>query len=416
VAPGFFPLDEELALVPGSLTPWLVEGLVRAGTTTPFGEACRTLAHFTGTRVAEATARRLTEAAGAAWVQLELAATTRLETDPGAEAVPSPTGAIQQVSVDGVFAPLVGGEFREVKLVTIGEVVGDAGAAIHTTTLSYFARMTDHETFGRQALGELHRRGTFDVATVVAVADGAEWIQGFVDLHRPDAVRVLDFAHAVGYLARAAQEATGPGTAATSEWLATWAHELRHGDPDKVLAAIAALPTGEERDDAVRYLGERRDQVRYAEFAAAGYPLGSGCVESGAKTVVQARLCGAGMRWAPTHVDPLVGLRTVLCGDRWAEVWPQIATQLRVRARLASADRRTARLARPAPAPVLPPPPPASPPAPPPVPAAVVALRDELATRPKRMVNGRPTDDHIWRGGLRARRGKHADPLPLRKL
>jgi hypothetical protein len=251
-----------LALAPGGLTPWLVEGLVRAGTTTPFGEACRTLAHFTGTRVAEATARRLTEAAGAAWGQLEWAATTRLETDPGADAVPPPTGAIQQVSVDGVFAPIVGGEFREVKLVTIGAVVGAAGAEIHTTNLSYFARMTDHDTFGRQALGELHRRGTFDVATVVAVADGAAWIQGFVDRHRPDAVRVLDFAHALGYLARAAQAATGAGTAATSEWLATWAHKLRHGDPDQVLAAIAAVPAGEARDEATHYLGERRAQIQ----------------------------------------------------------------------------------------------------------------------------------------------------------
>jgi hypothetical protein len=29
---------------------------------------------------------------------------------------------------------------------------------------------------------------------------GAEWIQGFVDLHRPDAVRNLGFPHALGYV------------------------------------------------------------------------------------------------------------------------------------------------------------------------------------------------------------------------
>jgi hypothetical protein len=406
-----------LALVPGNLTPWLAEGLVRLGTQAPFGEACRTLAHFTGTTVAEATARRLTEAAGAAWVQLELAATTRREADPGGAAASAPhAGDVQQVSVDGVLAPTVGGEWHEVKLATIGDVVAE-GEAVRTTNLSYFARMTDHATFGRQALGELSRRGTFDVATVVAVADGAEWIQGFVDLHRPDAVRVLDFAHAVGYLAQAAQEATGPGTAATSEWLATWAHELRHGDPAKVLAALAALPVGKARDDAVRYLGARRDQIRYAEFAAAGYPLGSGCAESAAKTVVQARLCGGGMRWAPEHIDPMAGLRTVLCGERWAAAWPQIAGQLRTRARLTRAARRTARLARTAPPPApLPPPEPASPPpVPVPIPAPVVALRDELAARPKRVVNGRPTDDHPWKRGLRARRTETAPPA-LRKL
>lgn len=384
--------------MPGGLTPWLAEGLARLGALAPFGEACRTLAHFTGTVVAEATARRLTEAAGAAWVQLELAATARLEADPEAASPAPATGDVQQLSVDGVLAPTVGGEWREVKLATIGDVV-TAGDAVRTTNLSYFARMTDHEGFGRQALGELHRRGTLAVPTVIAVADGAEWIQGFVDLHRPDAVRVLDFAHAVGYLARAAQEATGPGTAATSEWLATWAHELRHGDPAQVLAALAALPAGEARDDAMRYLGGRHDQIRYADFAATGYPLGSGCAESGAKTVVQARLCGGGMRWAPDHVDPMLGLRTVLCGNRWDEAWPQIVGQLRARARLASTDRRLARLAAPVPRPLPPPPTPATAPA-----------------RPKRVVNGRPTADHPWKRGLRSRPQPPATPSALRKL
>jgi hypothetical protein len=393
-------------LVPGGLTPWLAEGLVRLGATAPFAEACRLLAHFTGTTVAEATARRLTEAAGAAWVQLELETSTR----QGAErdrAAPDPAGAgdVQQLSVDGVLVPTVGDGWREAKLVTIGDVVGGAAAEVRTTNLSYFARMTDHETFGRQALGELDRRGTFGVATVVAVADGAEWIQGVVDLHRPDAVRVLDFAHAVGYPARAAQEATGVGTAAASEWLATWAHELRHGDPERVLAALAALPAGEARDDAGRYLGARRDQIRYAEFAAAGFPLGSGCAESGAKTVVQARLCGGGMRWAPAHVDPMLGLRTVLGGGRWEEAWPRIAAQLRVRARLAGAARRTARLARSAPPPALPP----RPAPPPPPPAARIA-----SARPLLVVNGRPTALHPWKAGLRARRRDDAPPPALR--
>jgi hypothetical protein len=57
----------------------------------------------------------------------------------------------------------------------------------------------------------------FTVPTVVAVADGAEWIPGIVDLHRPEAMRGIDFAYALGYLARAAQEVTGVGTAETSE-------------------------------------------------------------------------------------------------------------------------------------------------------------------------------------------------------
>ena len=81
----------------------------------------------------------------------------------------------------------------------------------------------------REALAELHRRGTLGAPTVVAVQDGAEWIQGFLDLHLPGATRVLDFAHAAGYLGRAAQEAFGPGTAEAGAWLEAWRHELTHG-------------------------------------------------------------------------------------------------------------------------------------------------------------------------------------------
>jgi len=200
---------------------------------------------------------------------------------------------------------------------------------VTTRDLSYVARLTDAATFTQQALGELTRRGVHRAATVVAVADGAPGIQGFVDWHCPDAVRVLDFPHAVGYLARAAQETWGPGTAPTSEWLAIHAHALKHGDPETALRALAALPAGPARDEALGYLRTRRAQITYAAFQAAGYPIGSGCVESGNKVVIEARLKGAGMHWTRNHADAMAALRTVIANGRWAEAWPGITGQLR---------------------------------------------------------------------------------------
>ncbi len=49
------------------------------------------------------------------------------------------------------------------------------------------------------------------------------------------------------------------------------------------------------------------------------------------------------MHWERAHVNPMVALRTVAYGDRWAEAWPQITTQQREQARAVSAERRTAR-------------------------------------------------------------------------
>jgi hypothetical protein len=56
--PGFSPLDEELGLLPGNLTPRLQEALVRLSTHIPsFAKAARELTWFTGAQVHADTAR-----------------------------------------------------------------------------------------------------------------------------------------------------------------------------------------------------------------------------------------------------------------------------------------------------------------------------------------------------------------------
>ena len=102
---------------------------------------------------------------------------------------------------------------------------------------------------------------------------------------------------------------------------------------------------GAEAAKAVRssleYLEKRKGQIRYAEFQAEGYPIGSGAVESANKLVVEGRLKGSGMHWAREHVNPMVALRTVVCGDRWEEVWPQISQRLRQKSGGQPAGRQT---------------------------------------------------------------------------
>jgi hypothetical protein len=314
---------------------------VRLGVWMPFRRAARELAWFCGAAVGEATARRLTEAAGAAYVAEQTAAAE----DLAARRPAPPAGPpVQQLSADGAMVPLVGGDWGEVKMLAIGTVAaaraGDGEPTVRTGDVSYFARMADHATFARLALVEAHRRGTETAGTVVAVADGADWVQGLVDLHRPDAVRVLDFPHALEHLNAAGQATWGVGAAEAAAWLGRQARELGTGDPDAVLAALAALPVHDAadpaaaaraRDATLAYLRKRRDQIAYARFRRCGFPIGSGMVESAHKTVVEDRLKGAGMHWAPRHVDPMAALRTAVCADRWDEAWRAIAERRRAR-------------------------------------------------------------------------------------
>jgi hypothetical protein len=310
---GFFPLDEELQLLPGRLTPSLEESLVRLATWMPFAKAGNELHHFTRVTLSEPTVRRDAQAAGAAYVDLQTEEVARIEqTLPPAPAGP----AVQLLSVDGAMVPLVHGEWAEVKTLALGTVqppVRDAKQGewvVHSTDLSYFSRLADAETFGHLALVETYRRGTETANQVCAVTDGAEWEQGFMDLHRRDATHILDFRHAGEYVAHAGQAVLGEGTDASKDWLKETWHELKQGQPDRVLNTLRdmhAEMSARGADSAaaantiqkgLAYLEKRRAHLDYARFQALGYPIGSGSVESANKLVVEARLKGSGMHWA----------------------------------------------------------------------------------------------------------------------
>lgn len=396
---GFPPLDEALGLLPGELSPRLVEGLVRCGVKVPFAQAAEDLRFFWGVWVSEDTARRQTVAAGAAYVAVQDAELARLERE-----LPEPPQGppIQQVSADGAMVPLRHGKWAEVKTLAVGTVTtvaGKVGPEVRTRDLTSFSRMTDAATFTRQARAELHQRGTQTADLVVVLGDGSVWIQAIPDTYCPDAVRILDFPHAAEHLTTAAQASLGGQPLVLHTWLAEQAHALKHQTPEPVLAALRLLPTDEApdpvaaadaRDGTLGYLEARLDQIQYADFQRRGLPIGSGAMESACKLVVEARLKGSGMHWEPDNVSPMVALRTVLCSKRWAEAWPKIQQELRHRAyaqRLARCQKR-----RPQPEPL-----PAVAPAPKRKVQLASAHRRMRAATPPKIVNGRPTDDHPFR-------------------
>lgn len=368
---------------------------MRLGSWLPFEQVPEGLAHFTGVTVGRETARRLTEAAGAALVVAETATVEQLEhTWPRPDAIPT---ELQQVSVDGAMVPLVHGEWAEVKTLALGVVQErqerDGTRGPQATALSYFSRLTDADQFRRLAWKETHRRGVTLAPQVCGVVDGAEWCQAFLDWHCPDAVRILDFSHAAAYVSAAARSVFGAGTAPLTAWLDQHLHELEHGDPDVVIAALRALPevwgAGPDgltcaRNTTLAYLEKRRGQIAYRAFREAGYPIGSGAVESANKLVVEVRLKGSGMHWARPNVNPLLALRGAGCSDQWTNAWRQVRGQQQSQG-VARRQRRCA--ARRVP-----------PRTPPPVAAPEPPVRTAVARLPLgRMKNGRPSASHPWR-------------------
>lgn len=368
VRPGFSPLDERFQVPSEQVLPKVLEWGVRLALGRSFEQAATEMAIQHQVAIGGETLRRYAETLGAIQEQRE-----QDEVDHLLKTAPLPPVAPPRLvaSVDGGMVRLCGGTWAEIKLVAIGTPEAH-GEEMRTTHLSYCARLADAETFADASLGELHRRGVETAGEVEAVTDGAEWLQGYFDLHRPNAVRVLDFFHAAERLQKIGVLVFDEHPATAQRWTARKRHQLRHRGPDVLLDQLRRwqrrFPALHEH---VEYLAKRREQMRYPQFAAQGWVLGSGAVESGHKQVWQARLKGPGMSWERRHVNPLLVLCSLDRNGRWAEQWPLLWRERercrRDQHRLLAQERRLARhpTPPPVPSPTVPSPkPPARPPAP----------------------------------------------------
>jgi hypothetical protein len=308
--------------------------MTRLGSKMPFGQAVEEIWLGEKTQIEESALRKTTYRHGETAEAIERDKVEQLEREMTAS-----TAQPKQimVSADGAFIHLTSGEWREVKTMVVGEFESlwheqKGEIQVQTKDISYFSRSYRIREFERYALAELHRRGVDNAQRVVTVNDGSEWIQSFVDYHIPQAVRILDFRHALDYVVAAGQAVYGENSGAFKRWYQPLPHQLKHKPPQRTLAELCWLATQAESDDqlalvdhAHRYLQKRAGMIDYPHFQNQGYPIGSGSVESSHKGVVHSRLKQAGMRWAEPHVDPMLTLRNWVCNGRWSESWSQVA-------------------------------------------------------------------------------------------
>jgi hypothetical protein len=322
VEAGFFPLDKELQVADGHLLPHAQQTLVSLGSELPFGRVVKHLERTLGVVVHASTARRQTLSVGQRVLEVQ-----NKQAQPLYAAPEELTAERMAMSSDGSMVPLVGGVWAEVKVVAIGAVERRKHKneeQIVTTDLTYFARMANAATFADQASAEVRRRGVERVKEVCAIQDGAEWIQGFVQSHRHDALRILDFAHAASYVSEIADKVCEGGGHLPAKWVNGVLHRLKHEGPARVLRHLTRLARRyPQLQEQVNYLQKRRELMDYSTYQQQGWPIGSGSVESSHKLVVQARLKGPGMHWRPEHVNPMLALRLALLNDRWSESWQE---------------------------------------------------------------------------------------------
>jgi hypothetical protein len=202
------------------------------------------------------------------------------------------------------------------------------------TRVTYVAQTGPWEQFGPRLWAELWERGLGRlVSDVVVVADGADHIDQVVDseLRLPNlqVTRILDIAHAQEHLWTVSKAAFGEESAAGQLWVQAPLSALERGQLATVLEALEALAAEREPTApfvaalarrAAAYFTQRRMQVDYPRFVAAGYQIGSGLAESACKRFGTDRMKGAGMRWTVQGAQCVATLRLFVLSERWGEV------------------------------------------------------------------------------------------------
>ena len=212
--------------------------------------------------------------------------------------------------------------WKEVKLVSVSAVrhLLDAVTGNLTTHLhehSYRAGLWDATEFGQQQWAEACGRGVEKANYLSSVNDGAAWIWNIVRMCDGNCVEIIDWWHAVAKLWLIAQQRFDAESEQATAWVSAQKQLLIEGGLGDVLSNVRLLyPQRHSLPDAVRkailYLFHNRWRMRYDLFRQAGYPIGSGTVESACKHVVQQRLKQSGMRWSRLGAQAMLALRSTL--------------------------------------------------------------------------------------------------------
>lgn len=127
-----------------------------------------------------------------------------------------------------------------------------------------------------------------------------------------------------------ARELYGEGTDEARRWVESLIHQLRHGQELPVIQTrrdlIAVVRDAKARtvvERETQYLETHRDPIHYGAYEQAGYPLGSGAMESTCKQF-HTRFKRAGQFWTEPGDEKIL----CLCADRMSGRWQELRPHL----------------------------------------------------------------------------------------
>jgi len=194
---------------------------------------------------------------------------------------------------------------------------------LRAKNMRYFCDITEAENFGKLLWATGCTVNADLSPELIFLGDGAVWIWNLVAKYYPNAIQIVDWYHAEEYLEDLAVAAF-PDLSERTAWLEGLTQTLWDGQVEQVISACKALaPSGGEARKAVTYFYNNAERMRYDQFRAAGYMIGSGTVESGCKQIVTHRLKLPGAQWTVTGAVQTAKARAAWLSGQWQTLCDQ---------------------------------------------------------------------------------------------
>jgi hypothetical protein len=179
---------------------------------------------------------------------------------------------------------------------------------------------------------ELCRRNPEGAKPVVFLSDGERALHDRQREYLPEGVTcILDLLHVMERLWKVAwclfDEKTQKAQA--ERWVEDRLRMLLDGKVGGVIGGLRQTLTkrklrGSRRKtvrEVVNDFDRNRCRMRYDEYLAAGYPIGSGVIEGACRHLVKDRLERSGMRWHPDGAQAMLDLRATYLNGEWEAFW-----------------------------------------------------------------------------------------------
>jgi hypothetical protein len=165
----------------------------------------------------------------------------------------------------------------------------------------------------------------------IVVMDGALGLWAVVAsvLQGIEYVGILDIIHVTEYLWKVGNALSGEGTEVASTWVYAHLVALLQGRVGQVIGGLKQTRskrslTASQRKavtQAIQYFENHRQWMQYDDYLTAGYPLGSGVVESTCGHTVKDRMEGSGRRWSINGAESTLLLRSIVTSHDWDAYW-----------------------------------------------------------------------------------------------